>query len=259
MNKCKCTECEDRFKCDFYMHDCVGSTTVFDSKKLCEILPPIESRIYKIKRSKNSKVIKNVLLKELDSPRIKELMKTRVLRCEYFPDLRIRNNVLHNNMLWRFQSIDPANTVATILEIDDEYITIEMRSNDNKENSKILREILEFDVDLVRAHERVVGSYNNHKEFILKGLVTFDIIPYTITKENKDKISKIYSMMDKRKVVEEIIETIEKELNNSNSLYYNCEDNSYIETSVGFIKQWFNKYKEVLRRKYSIKKENYNE
>lgn len=56
--------------------------------------------------------------------------------------------------------------------------------------------------------------------------------------------------MDIRALVEDIIKTIEEELNQSNQLYYRCKDGSEITTDVGYVEDWFNKYKDVLRERY---------
>ena len=54
-----------------------------------------------------------------------------------------------------------------------------------------------------------------------------------------------------KEVVEDIISTIEKELDNfTYPDTYNCEDGTIINTDTDNINDWFNKYKEVLRRKY---------
>lgn len=56
--------------------------------------------------------------------------------------------------------------------------------------------------------------------------------------------------MDIKALVEDIIKTIEEELNQSNQLYYRCKDGSEITTDVGYVEDWFNKYKDVLRERY---------
>lgn len=57
--------------------------------------------------------------------------------------------------------------------------------------------------------------------------------------------------MDKKEVVEEIIKTIEEELNQTpTELYYVCKDGSKISTDVGFVEGWFDEYKHVLRERY---------
>lgn len=56
--------------------------------------------------------------------------------------------------------------------------------------------------------------------------------------------------MDKTKLVLEIIETIEKELAQSFSSYYECIEGNGICTDVGYIGEWFNEYKEMLKKRY---------
>ena len=64
-------------------------------------------------------------------------------------------------------------------------------------------------------------------------------------------------------ILEDIIHTIEKELKDSFSTSYECEDGTAIGTDVGYIEEWFNKYKNKLRLKYcenvyKIKREDQN-
>lgn len=55
----------------------------------------------------------------------------------------------------------------------------------------------------------------------------------------------------KSEVVEEIIGTIERELDKAtNNGDYICEDGTTIETDVGYVYEWFDEYKEILRKKY---------
>lgn len=56
--------------------------------------------------------------------------------------------------------------------------------------------------------------------------------------------------MDKEKIVLEIIETIEKELDQSSSVYYECIEGNEICTDVGYIEEWFNEYKKMLKKRY---------
>lgn len=53
-----------------------------------------------------------------------------------------------------------------------------------------------------------------------------------------------------RDAMEELITTIEKELNQSLSTIYKCEDNSVISTDAGYVEEWFNEYKYVIRERY---------
>ena len=56
--------------------------------------------------------------------------------------------------------------------------------------------------------------------------------------------------MEIKALVEDIIKTIEEELNQSNQSYYRCKDGSEITTDVGYVEEWFNEYKDVLRERY---------
>lgn len=58
--------------------------------------------------------------------------------------------------------------------------------------------------------------------------------------------------MDQKELVEEIINTIEEELNQSSQIRYVCKDNSIISADVRCVKEWFNEYKYVLRERYKI-------
>jgi hypothetical protein len=52
--------------------------------------------------------------------------------------------------------------------------------------------------------------------------------------------------------VEDIIQTIKEEIENSPSeITYLCEDGTEISTDVGYVKEWFDEYQDVLLRKYS--------
>lgn len=53
-----------------------------------------------------------------------------------------------------------------------------------------------------------------------------------------------------RKIIENLITTIEKELKNSTSTQYICENGSIIDTDVGYVEEWFDKYKNMLREKF---------
>lgn len=54
-----------------------------------------------------------------------------------------------------------------------------------------------------------------------------------------------------KKVVEEIITTIENEIEEStSSTIYKCNGGSFINTDVGFVNEWFEEYKYILQDKY---------
>lgn len=51
-----------------------------------------------------------------------------------------------------------------------------------------------------------------------------------------------------------IINTIEKELDiNCGSCFYQCVEGNLIHTDVGYVYEWFQEYKEVLKKRYGIK------
>lgn len=56
----------------------------------------------------------------------------------------------------------------------------------------------------------------------------------------------------KEDLIEEIITTIENELDDKRNTMakYHCEDGTVIITDIGYVVDWFEEYKDVLRRKY---------
>lgn len=60
--------------------------------------------------------------------------------------------------------------------------------------------------------------------------------------------------MDKNNIIKDVMEqligTIESELSRSSSTRYECADNSVISTDVGYVKDWFNEYKYIIRERY---------
>lgn len=63
-------------------------------------------------------------------------------------------------------------------------------------------------------------------------------------------------MDNKKEVVEEIINTIEEELASSDSsCTYTCKEGNNISTDIGYIYDWFEEYKEILRERYYQKEE----
>lgn len=49
----KCIECNNKFNCDYYMHDYIGSSTPFTSKRYCEELEKLKS--FNVKETKVEK------------------------------------------------------------------------------------------------------------------------------------------------------------------------------------------------------------
>jgi len=56
--------------------------------------------------------------------------------------------------------------------------------------------------------------------------------------------------MDNSKLVEEIISTIKSEIENSNQVEYRCSNGHTIFTDVGYVEEWFEEYKDILRERY---------
>lgn len=50
-----------------------------------------------------------------------------------------------------------------------------------------------------------------------------------------------------KEVIEDLINTIERELQNSTSTRYRTAEGDYIGTDVDYVYDWFKNYKEVLR------------
>ena len=54
----------------------------------------------------------------------------------------------------------------------------------------------------------------------------------------------------RKDVIEDLLSTIEKELHNSGQTIYICEDSTHIVTDVCYVEEWFDEYKEKIRKKY---------
>lgn len=52
--------------------------------------------------------------------------------------------------------------------------------------------------------------------------------------------------------IEEIICVIEEEIENSKDSYYITKEGNEISTDVGYVKEWFDEYKKVLRKRHSV-------
>ena len=57
-------------------------------------------------------------------------------------------------------------------------------------------------------------------------------------------------VLKQRKVIDELIETIDKELFESTQTRYHCINGQLITTDVGYVEEWWNEYKNVLRSRY---------
>ena len=57
--------------------------------------------------------------------------------------------------------------------------------------------------------------------------------------------------MDKKVFVNELIETIREEINQSSISKYICNDGTIIYTDVGYVEDWFCEYSDVLRKRYN--------
>lgn len=53
-----------------------------------------------------------------------------------------------------------------------------------------------------------------------------------------------------KEVIDDLINTIERELQNSTSARYRTAEGDYIDTDVNYVYDWFREYEDVLRLRY---------
>lgn len=53
-----------------------------------------------------------------------------------------------------------------------------------------------------------------------------------------------------KEVIDDLINTIERELQNSTSARYSTAEGDYIDTDVDYVYDWFKEYKDVLLLRY---------
>lgn len=53
-----------------------------------------------------------------------------------------------------------------------------------------------------------------------------------------------------KEVIDDLINTIERELRNSTSTRYRTAEGDYIDTDVNYVYDWFREYEDVLRLRY---------
>lgn len=53
-----------------------------------------------------------------------------------------------------------------------------------------------------------------------------------------------------KEVIDDLINTIERELQNSTSTHYRTAEGDYIDTDVNYVYDWFREYEDVLRLRY---------
>ena len=101
---------------------------------------------------------------------------------------------------------------------------------------------------LLTEKDRVI---NELKKQHLKS-ITLDAVSVLIY-----EIIKKYNNMNSQKeenknaTVEEIIDTIYQEIENSGDSYYVTKENQEFSADVVYVKEWLDDYKEVLRKRYS--------
>lgn len=129
--------------------------------------------IYTIKRKtsvNDSDYDKASYRKALNSERIKELINSNKLECEFFFNDNERKNYLSDHI--RYQQINIQNVCAKIIDIHDDEIIIQLTEN---HYGDILKEILETNSDNVLAHIRGISKVINHVPHIMT-IITFDIV-----------------------------------------------------------------------------------
>ena len=140
------------------------------------------SDIYRIKRIDDLILYnKESFLKELNSERTKELLKQGSLWCEFFTSFYLYDIEFSNTYegINRKIIIDALNSIAKIVEINDEDIVVELLIAHPM--SEKVKKILENNPDILVAKARVISHMTTSE--VLK-FITFDII---YKGENKDE------------------------------------------------------------------------
>lgn len=126
--------------------------------------------IYKIKRIQN---VKNAVYDEesyrkaIESIHIKELMKNGNLCCEL-------EHPLPNSSFDRVLTIDPAKVCGRIIEIDDEFITVQLFGYLGEE----VKRMLDLNENFYSASMRTIckKSLSSEDKMIISRIITFDIV-----------------------------------------------------------------------------------
>ena len=101
---------------------------------------------------------------------------------------------------------------------------------------------------LLTEKDRVINELKKqHFESITLDAVS--VLIYEIIKKYNNMNSQ--KEENKNATVEEIIDTIYQEIENSGDSYYVTKENQEFSADVGYVKEWLDDYKEVLRKRYS--------
>lgn len=113
------------------------------------------------------------------------------------------------------------------------------------------------------AFMKITHSATDQKELIIKEWIEINgktISEYTDVYSVDGVIKRLNEINElrsenerlKRNIIEELINTIESELSVSESFFYIPKDSDSITTDVGYIQDWFNEYKDILRKRYGL-------
>lgn len=113
------------------------------------------------------------------------------------------------------------------------------------------------------AFMKITHSATDQKELIIKEWIEINgktISEYTDVYSVDGVIKRLNEINElrsenerlKRNIIEELINTIESELSVSESFFYIPKDSDSIATDVGYIQDWFNEYKDILRKRYGL-------
>nr|DAL83846.1 MAG TPA: hypothetical protein [Caudoviricetes sp.] len=114
-----------------------------------------------------------------------------------------------------------------------------------------------------KAVMKIAHSVTDQKELIIKEWMEINgeiISEYTdiycvdgiIKRLNEIYELRVENERLKRNIIAELINTIESELSVSESFFYIPKDSDSITTDVGNIQDWFDEYKDVLRKRYGL-------
>ena len=79
----------------------------------------------------------------------------------------------------------------------------------------------------------------------------YDSVTFGKLKDEQNRLFDNY-ISNRSGIIEELIKTVESELKESNDLNYKCKEGSCICTDVGYVQEWFNEYKDILKDRYCL-------
>ena len=82
--------------------------------------------------------------------------------------------------------------------------------------------------------------------------ISTDQIPMFMNKmiEKYDKSKSVENEINKKELIEEIIEVIYEEIKNSGDSYYVTKEGYTFSSDVGYVKEWLDDYKDILLKRY---------